>query len=215
MEIVKKIEDWLELRTSRERVYVLICAIFVITAVWYVAWESSYQDTRKTQLAERESIENKIVSFRTQNSVMKKTISDKTLIQKRAQLKNQIQQVDKEINAVSSQLVSPALMAEALKNILFHTPGLTLIRLTNDEGVMLKAVDSQKIQDNKIKLYQHNFTIQFSGDYFPVLDYLKKLENSPYKFYTDTIDYKVTQFPHADIILKLHTVSKEKDFIND
>jgi len=216
MKILENIEQWLNLRTPRERLYVVACALIAITFLWFTMWESTYQNIRKTQLSNSEAIKNKILSFQDQDRLMKRALNDSRLINKRETLKQQIREADVQINAVSSQLVSPSVMSKALKKILSETSGLTLLRLNNSEGSVVTSIVPQKDQsNNKITLYQHNFTLELEGDYSSTVEYLKKLEKSPYRFFTDSIDYKVGQYPKAVVILKLHTVSKGRDLIND
>jgi MSHA biogenesis protein MshJ len=216
MQIVEKVEQWLNLRTPREKIYVLICTLFVISFVWFALWESSYQGIRKAQVSDKESVESKITSFKAQNQIMKKAINDSKLIKKRELIKQQLHDVDTQINAISTQLVSSAAMGKALKDILAKTSGLSLLRLTNAEGPVITSVIPQKDNSNtKIKLFQHNFILELEGDYRSNVDFLKSLEKSPFRFFTDSIEYKVTEYPQANVKLKLHTVSKEQDLINE
>jgi MSHA biogenesis protein MshJ len=62
----------------------------------------------------------------------------------------------------------------------------------------------------KDELYQHTFRIEFLSDYFSTLQYLKSIEQLPWPIYWDTMDYKVQEYPKADITIKFHVLSIQK-----
>lgn len=239
---VQTVENWLQLRSQKERFAILACAMVVCLFLWFSVWENMYQTSVNAFHQERQMLEDKIVSFKVQNKAMQTIINSVALAKKREQLTKDLKAINTQLDTVSTQLVSPKELSNALKNILSQTHGLELLSLsststtlltpdlssdsTKDKGGVISnaqaATPGALIKDptqlnaaQPVKLYQHEFTMEFEGDFFSVYKYLKRLENSPYRFYDDSLDYSVTEYPKAKIVLKLHTISKGKDLIND
>jgi MSHA biogenesis protein MshJ len=56
-----------------------------------------------------------------------------------------------------------------------------------------------------------NLTLQ--GDYFSTLNYLKALENLPWRIHWDSIDYNVKAYPQAETRIQVYTLSFEQDWL--
>jgi MSHA biogenesis protein MshJ len=63
--------------------------------------------------------------------------------------------------------------------------------------------------DLNIFVYQNDFVIKFSGEYFSTIEYLKYLEQLPWPLFLDTMEYKVIKYPTAEITLHMHLISKQ------
>ncbi|MCH8492841.1 MAG: type II secretion system protein M [Idiomarina sp.] len=55
---------------------------------------------------------------------------------------------------------------------------------------------------------QHNVTVELEGSYFAVRDYLQRLQDLPFGFYWQELDYQVDAYPLARIRLQLYTLSQ-------
>lgn len=56
-------------------------------------------------------------------------------------------------------------------------------------------------------VYKHSVELSIEGGYFAVLDYLKALENMPWQFYWEGMDYVVDDYPNAKVTLEVFTLS--------
>lgn len=117
-------------------------------------------------------------------------------------LKAEYQRLQKQIQLLNKKFVPPALMAKALNDLLKQNKQLTLIKLET------LPVKQQQL------MYQHGLVLQFSGSYLATLDYLKSLEEMPWNFIWDGIDYQVTNYPVAEITLRVHTLSLERSWLD-
>lgn len=62
-------------------------------------------------------------------------------------------------------------------------------------------------------VYKHGVVLNLRGDYFRVLALMKSLENLSWKFYWESLDYKVTEYPKAEIELRVFTLSSEEGLL--
>jgi len=117
-------------------------------------------------------------------------------------LKADYQQLQTQTQALNNTFVPPALMANALSDLLKQNKQLTLNKLET------LPVKQQQL------LYQHGLELHFSGSYADTLAYLTALEAMPWNFVWDSINYQVKDYPIAEITLRVHTLSLEKSWLD-
>ncbi len=76
-----------------------------------------------------------------------------------------------------------------------------------------KSPVQQKLQEHHVGVYKHTVVLALEGSYFNVITYLKSLENLPWKIYWHELDYSVTDYPKAEVLLEVYTLSTEEGFI--
>ena len=72
------------------------------------------------------------------------------------------------------------------------------------------------VQETKAQgsgVYKHGVVLHLRGDYFRVLNLIKSLENLSWKFYWESLDYKVVDYPDAEIELRVFTLSSEEGLL--
>lgn len=148
-------------------------------------------------------------------------------VQRLRQEKNSL---DQELQQATANLVTPQQMTRLLQRVLEQTDGLHLKKVTSlgssplvlqdkqGSGPGKKATaldrDNQVSNENFINtVYKHGLQIEFEGNFFATLDYLKKLEQLEWKFIWDDIKFEVTEYPEATTILSLYTISLNRNWI--
>lgn len=217
------IKHFLQIRTAQERLSIFVGVIIALLAVWLFLWELGYQSQQTLLRQQIKTLQIQINMTNNQHQTILRQLNNPDWKKKREILKKELQTVYQSLKAVSTHLVSESDMIHALKSILEQYPELKLLSLTNTGSTVLNtepnninqniAINRPASDNNTIKLYRHDFILQFEGSYFAVLGYLKKLENLPWQFYWDSIDYTVSQYPKANITVKLHTASTEENLI--
>jgi MSHA biogenesis protein MshJ len=83
-----------------------------------------------------------------------------------------------------------------------------------------KSLEENVLDDNASstttlpEVYKHGLEIVFQGDYNSTLSYLRKLEQLPWKFYWEEVVYEVLDYPKAQILVRIHTLSLDKGWIS-
>ena len=144
-------------------------------------------------------------------------------------LRQELATLDQSLNQATANLVSPQQMAKLLQMVLGQTNGLRLKKVTSLGSTSL-LLSGQTNQDNKSAkaatetgpdaeetiastAYKHGLKIEFEGDFFTTLDYMRKLEALEWNFFWDEIIFKVTEYPTASGSLSLFTISLDKNWI--
>lgn len=139
------------------------------------------------------------------------------------------QQLDQEISNLAGDLVTPNQMTEILTTVLERQSGLELVNFRNEPAVPLRAgvnnaaqilaqtgavnLDNVARQDVAGQVFEHGLVIEFEGDYFSTLKYLRFLEEITGSFFWDSISFRQLEWPNAHVTLEIHTLSTDQGFI--
>ncbi|WP_133405658.1 type 4a pilus biogenesis protein PilO [Parashewanella tropica] len=128
----------------------------------------------------------------------------------------QIQALEEQQNALNERLegqlvdmVSATYMPTLLKDILSKTTNVKLTGLTTVAPVPVLSLDDSSSEN----LYRHGLQLKLTGDYFGFIKFVSAIDALPNKLYWKRVNYKVTQYPKAEIELELETVSINKELI--
>ena len=135
--------------------------------------------------------------------------------------------LDSEIQALAGNLVTPNQMTEILTTVLERQAGLELVSFQNSSAQPLRDIVSdaselivnegvaQNISGERVtgQVYSHGLTIEFDGDFFSTLKYLRFLEEITGSFFWDGIRFEQLEWPNAHVTLRIHTLSANQGFI--
>lgn len=122
--------------------------------------------------------------------------------------------IDAEIAGLAGDLTTPDAMTELLISMLERQEGLSLLSFNNTSAVpVVIEMNDPEGADSASVLYEHGLTLQFAGDYFSTLQYLKFLESISASFFWDSLTITQRQWPTAEFELQIHTLSTEGGFI--
>lgn len=124
--------------------------------------------------------------------------------------------LDSEISNLAGDLISPADMTIILTSVLQRQSGLELISFQNRAAVPLRAgvaaTGAAEIE-SKGQVFEHGLVIEFQGDFFSTLKYLRFLEEISGSFFWDSVRFKQGVWPNALVTLEIHTLSANAGFI--
>ncbi len=197
--------------TQRERVIVASTSLVVICMLCYLPLESL--------LLEHQSLVKQYKVISNENKVSSQQID--LYRQRLAQnpndeynnrlkvLTKQDGDLDKQLSFQMVDMVPANHMPALLNELLGKVTGITLHEFKSIAPNPLLAIG-----DKKINLYSHGIRLTLEGDYFSILKFIEAVEAMSSKLYWKKIDYKVDEYPTANVVLELYTLSINKDFIS-
>ena len=218
---------YLNALSLRERILMLL----VMCSVIYVAWDtlllSKFDQQYKQQLDEQQQLNHQQQEIDTAIIQISKKIAlsnDETIKikQKITQTNQQIQQNEQLLATVLNKLVPPTKITELLRSLLLDTYDLKLLSVSNEPVKKITFTDNDQSEDNQhtqdeqqpiALLYEHTTIIKLSGGYLQLYQYLTALENSEWELFWDQLEYDVTDYPYAEITIRVHTISADKHWI--
>ncbi len=126
-----------------------------------------------------------------------------------ARLQMQMQQLNSKLQMKVEGLIAPAQMAEVLEAVLTQTSALKLEKLNNlpVRPLLEESPEENKAIAREVGVYQHGLQIEFRGSYLQMLTYIKLLKTLPWNFYWDSIEISMDEYPQAQIVINVHTLS--------
>ncbi len=200
----------------RERAIIFVA----ISAILFFAWDKLLMGPVDT---EQRAILNQIEDVRMQVSALDKETQtvmeryrrdpNKDEQEQIAELDQQLQQANERISKMISGLIEPQKMARILEKVLQKQEGLKFIRLENLGRVALVDVGNENGNDNAPGIFRHTMRLELEGSYTQALAYLRALETLPWQFRWDEVRITTLDYPRANIVIKVHTLSLQEGWI--
>lgn len=211
----------IDARSRTEKTIVLLVLLAALSLMYLsVAFDPVRADIARTE-SQISSVNRQIAAQQTAYAAMvaasqedpNKFANDRLAVIAREQ-----SQLDAEISNLAGDLISPADMTRILTSLLERQSGLELISFENKNAVPLRGDvgDGSETDVNSElagQVFSHGLVIEFQGDFFSTLKYLRFLEQISGSFFWDSIRFRQVAWPDALITLEIHTLSSKAGFI--
>jgi len=190
----------------RERLFIFIGCSALLGLLWFLiimlpimSSHSALALQKKYALTQSNLLQSKI------DSIIKLS-KNKGVAPGHAALMDAVQNLNQTLNQMEQQIVPIKRMVEILRAMLVEEKYLKLVKLSNLPDKPLVSSDI-KVGGSAFGLFEQGIELEFEGDYFKTLDFLKRLEHLEWQVFWDKLDYQVIKYPAAKITLRLHTLS--------
>lgn len=209
-----------ESRTQSEKIAVVLVLIFGLVLFYLSMAFDPYRASISALGNQISSVEQQILVQQTSYASMvaasqedpNKFANDRLAVIAREQ-----NSLDVEISRLAGDLISPTDMTRILTSVLEQQAGLELISFQNREAVPLRdgvagaGVAGEDEVDGQV--FEHGLVIEFRGDFFSTLKYLRFLEEVSGSFFWDSVSFQQVAWPEALVTLEIHTLSANAGFI--
>jgi MSHA biogenesis protein MshJ len=131
--------------------------------------------------------------------------------------KEQEQALDKALGQFYDELVTPAEMTDLLRELVNQDSQLTLVSMSAlpviDVLTETNIPADQLVGENRPKLYKRGIILTLKGDYFGVVNYLKKVEDLSKRLMWGELSYTVTMYPAALVKITVYTLTESEEWI--
>mgnify|MGYP000243157432 FL=1 len=213
--------------TSREQFLLLltgIVAIFFIISYLFIDDKSAkIMEFEKQSRAMTSGNKNLKLSIKSYQDALKQD-PNKDIIKQIAQFETKLAKIDSQLVLLTTDLISPSEMREALLKLLKLEPGVSLLSfelmgakplLNFSEGQSDSAVASADptMEQLGLNLYKHGIKIRLSGKYFQLRNYLQQLEQLTWKFFWQGFQFEVKEYPQSEVEITIYSLGLNKEFI--
>lgn len=222
----RKIRDsmrWVDAQPLRQRLLLLLAIVAVFLLLWDAVLMRASELREEQAESDTELLEKQVKALELEaEATLKKLASDPNLERRKrkVELERQLAELDAGFHERTADLIPPSEMVRVLKELLRRESGLQLVRLESVPASPLLAPDEESGLEGKvdlgsglIRLFRHGLILELSGDYLSVLRYVQALERLPWKFFWESMNYQVQQWPTGKITLKLLSLSSEEGWI--
>ena len=208
----KTIEHRVDAMTQREKL-ILLAVVLVITLLLFMEllWSPHWQSQRQAE-QQMQSAQVLQTALSSQQQTLQQAIAkdpNVALREENRQLEAQLSAKQDELRASLSRLVAPEEMPAMLIELLGNNPGLQV--------VLVDKLPTVKIQQGEGEgaavLYSHRIRIVVEGRFFDALQYVQKIEAENGRLRLISLDYEVSRYPKAQLLLELETLGLDERWL--
>lgn len=145
---------------------------------------------------------------------------ERRLVEESVLLRKQIEEIQRQLDTTVSSLVPPEAIVGVLEELLAGSKELRLVRLESHPPERVGLSDTSESSDRTTPasvldaaLYRHGLTLEIEGSYQATLDYLDRIERSPWNLIWKRLEYRVDAHPKATITIDLQTISEREEWV--
>jgi len=213
--------------TSREQFLLLLTglvAIFFIISYVFIddksAKMASFDKQSRLMISSNQSLSFSITEY--QKAL--KQDPNKDTVKQISQLETKLAKIDKQLVNLTTELISPTQMREALLKLLKLEPGVSLLSFELigaepllDLGTAQKNSMAEQVPPTSeqlgLNLYKHGIKIKLTGKYFQLRNYLQQLEQLSWKFFWQDFQFEVKEYPRSEVEITIYSLGLSKEFI--
>ena len=236
-------DKWLELKNRfeafelRERCLMVGAAAAVIYLLWdFILLQPIAKETKILLARERvaeQAIQTGEAEITVLTAVAKKDPNNE-LRRNLLELQDKLKQLDARLDTLATGLVAADKLPQVMHDVLRQTGKLKIASMTtlppqevvlskDSEPTAAAATASAAAPTTEtaaepamqsVKIYKHGVALNLVGDFSSAVQYLQTLEQGAWRFYWESLDYQVSQYPQAKIQLKVFTLSSQRGVLD-
>lgn len=217
--ILEKIDN----RILRERVLIFLTLLAVIFLLWNFLVQSKFDRERNALQAEATKIANEQKTLEAQMSTLAMAVASDPAIAKTNQIRSlntSIAEVEQRLSGLSQGLISAEQLPKVLEDVLLRTSSVKLLQVRTLAATELQLVTAIPGANNQGEpavggtgVYKHGVLIRVAGSYPQLIQLMTEIEALQWKFYWESLNYTVTQYPNAEIDIRVFTLSSEEGLL--
>lgn len=213
----------IDARVLRERVLIFITLLALIFLVWNFTVQAKFDHARDSFKAEAEKIATEQRAVETQITTLTMAMASDPAIAKAndiRKLKSDIAEVEARLSGLSQGLISAEQLPKVLEDVLHRTASVKLLQVRTLAAAELQLVTVKPDANNPgapavggTGVYKHGVLIRVAGNYSQLIQLMTEIEALQWKFYWESLDYTVKQYPNAEIDIRVFTLSSEEGLL--
>jgi MSHA biogenesis protein MshJ len=203
----------------RERLFVFAAALIVIGGAWEAFLAAPLQAREVLASKQVEETRQRISQLNKSIELTAQGMSGgmPNHSERLRALRMSVADGEETMRVFTTDLVAPDQMRFVLEDLVRRQRGLELISVSNLEGKPV-IEDEDEEQDTAKngsgpRLYRHGVVVVLEGRYLDALKYLETVERLPWQLYWSRLEVETEDYPRTRIVIELHTMSLEEEWI--
>ncbi|HEX7061732.1 MAG TPA: MSHA biogenesis protein MshJ [Woeseiaceae bacterium] len=201
--------------TLRERLLLFAAAVAVLLALWEALLEGPITARAEGASARIETLRREIGKLNDSVSAAAGAIGDGApgKLRRLELLRRSVDQTAESIHVFTSDLVDPRQMRAVLEDLIRRQKGLRLVSMSSLPVESLATGEAGAAESGEPQLYRHGLVLVMQGSYLDCMQYLRSVEALPWQLYWARLELENDEYPMNRILIELHTLSLEEDWI--
>ena len=223
---LRRIGDWVDAMSLRERVMVFVVAALVLIALVNTLLLNPLWTKQKKVSQQTLEQQGKIAQIQSQiQALVQARNNDPDALNRARQklLQQQVAQVDAQLQSMQIGLVQPDRMPLLLGDILKRNGKLQLIGLktlpvtktssgADKPAQPVSAANKTRMAEDEV--YKHGVEITVRGAYSDLHDYLIQLEHLPWQMFWGKLNVSAQDYPEITMTITVYTLSLDKTWLS-
>lgn len=200
----------------RERAIIFVAVAASLFMIWDALFMSPLDREQRDMLNQLKTIRAEISALDDQAlSIMAEHNVDpnRNELEQLAKLDELLQQSSDQIGEMIKGLIEPKQMAQIIESVLRQQHGLEFIGLENLGSESLLDSKTGQGSTDAQGIFKHTMRIRLQGTYTQTVEYLRALEKLPWQFRWDEVKITMVDYPRADIVVTVHTISLREGWL--
>lgn|GEM_PF-1724062 len=220
-----------EARSLRERVLITLTVLAVTWGLWIASVGGYVIDTKEEVITDISRLSQMLQAEdaeRRRLQLLDTGPAKIRLEERRDQLERMVAAQHGQLEGLLDAFIPPEEVPQLLRDMLRSHSGLQLKQLASHESEPLIWRGPSELQtrqasvadetlaeadEDSLQIYRHPITIELSGRYGDVYDYLTALESTGWRFSWRALNYEVASYPQARVVIEIETLSRERDWL--
>jgi MSHA biogenesis protein MshJ len=205
-------ESWFNGRPARERALLGTAALVVTLLMFEGMWWGEERERAAKADAEVASLELQKAGIAAELEQLEQRESldpDSAIREQIDVVQMSLADLDAKLRGQTLQILAPEQMPSVLRDLIGNVRGLKI------EGIRSELPERlvNSANDNLPVLYRHGLVIDLEGDYLALLDYVRELEELPWRFYWLGMEVRANGTAPRQFRLHVYTVSLREEWI--
>ena len=213
---IKGLAERVDALTLRERLFVLAAVLAITVGLWEALLAAPLQAREQRASLKVESLSKRLGQLDESMSATARGMNDgmPNRLERLQVLTERLRETEDSVRIFTSDLVDPAQMRFVLEDLLKRQDGLELISMSNLEvEALVEDAESLDAGGEAAQLYRHGLVLVLEGEYLDCLAYIRSVERLPWQLYWGRFELEAERFPSNRILIELHTLSLEEEWI--
>ncbi|WKE66014.1 hypothetical protein PVT67_01835 [Gallaecimonas kandeliae] len=204
------ITERLESLSLRERLLVLLAGLVLLVTLVGLSWLQPLLADNQTRARANGKMAAELANLAQSIAALEAKLAEDPNAQLQAEigrLKALRQTQQQAIYAKTKALVPADAMAPLLEALLKGRGDLQLVSLS--------TLPAQPLLGDKMPqgLYRHDLELKFKGGFLPTLKFLSQAEQLPWQFYWQSLSFRQTTYPDAEILIHVYTLGTSPHYL--
>ena len=213
---ITQLMEKIDSRILRERVLIFLTSLAVIFLLWNFLVQAKFDRERAdlnsqlTQMATEQKSQESQIATLTQTMASDPAIAKKNEINR---LTGNIANIESQLSGLSQGLISAEQLPKVLQEVLLRTSSVTLLQVRTLAVTELQLAESPAVQNPQNSAANNIGSNTGGTGVYKLIQLMKEIENLEWKFYWESLDYTVEQYPNATIDIRVFTLSSEEGLL--
>ncbi|SFC93674.1 MSHA biogenesis protein MshJ [Thiohalospira halophila DSM 15071] len=202
---------WVEGRGRRERLLGLLALVAATGGIWWLMLGSAWVDrtaAAEVRIADAREAQAQVAEEVNELATRLEQDPDEAVRTEIREIRARIDELTAELRDLTADLIPPDRMKQVLRRLLRTDAGTRLIALRTRPTQTILEPD-----ERGPGIYRHGVELVFEADYGATTAWLERVEDLPWRFGWQRLEYEVIDHPRARVTLRLFTLSGHEDWL--